>query len=114
MAMSSYVIQWREEMYNVATERFREVGTYFYTNVAFKYPFPHERECNLFYVEPAQEPIEGDDEEDGDVDEDISEVVTQPEAVPVPVLHRATQVALMCRVPKEHVRGDTRRRRQHS
>jgi hypothetical protein len=107
MAMSSYVIQWREEMYNVATERFRGVGTYFYTNVVFKYPFPHERECNLFYVEPAQEPIEVD----GDVDE---EVVTQPEAVPVPVLHRATQVALMCRVPKEHVRGDTRRRRQHS
>jgi hypothetical protein len=30
MVTSSYVIQWREEMYNVATERFREVGTYFY------------------------------------------------------------------------------------
>jgi hypothetical protein len=96
-------IQWREEMYNIATEEFGEVGTYFYTNVAHQYPYPHEREYNPFYVEPAaeagaeDEDAEEDDDNENDVDEDIGEVVGQPvEApVPVPILPMATQLALI-------------------
>jgi hypothetical protein len=43
---------------------------YFFSNVVLKYPFPNDRECNPFYVEPAQEVlIEDDDEEDDDADE---------------------------------------------
>jgi hypothetical protein len=99
------VIQWREDMYNLATEEFGEVGTYFYTNVAYKYPFPHEREYNPFNVDPLEEASadeavddeEGDDEEEdeADVDEDIGVLVEQPEAVPVPPLPDATRLALI-------------------
>ena len=35
MGKNNNVIQWREEMYNLATEEFGEVGAYFYTNIAF-------------------------------------------------------------------------------
>ena len=52
MGKNNNVIQWREEMYNLATEEFGAIGTYFYTNIAFSFPFPHEREYNPFYVEP--------------------------------------------------------------
>jgi hypothetical protein len=75
MGKSNNVIQWREEMYNLATEEFGEVGTYFYTNVAYKYPLPHEREYNPFYVEPVLEDSTGEDEDDVyfDVEEDIGD-----------------------------------------
>jgi hypothetical protein len=80
MGKSNNVIPWREEMCKLATEEFGEVGTYFYTNVAFKYLFPHEREYNPFYAEPQQEALtEEDDEDDDDVDEDIGELEVQPE-----------------------------------
>ena len=36
MGKSNNVFQRREEMYKLATEKFGVVGTYFYTNVAFK------------------------------------------------------------------------------
>jgi hypothetical protein len=55
MGKVNNVIQWREDMYNPATEEFGEVGTYFCTNVAYKYPFPHEREYNPFNVDPLEE-----------------------------------------------------------
>jgi hypothetical protein len=44
MGKSNNVIQWREKMNNLATEEFGEVGTYSFTNIAYKYPFPHQRE----------------------------------------------------------------------
>jgi hypothetical protein len=47
MGKAKNVIQWKEDMY-----KFGEVGTYFYTNVAYQYPFPHEREYNPYYIEP--------------------------------------------------------------
>jgi uncharacterized protein YlzI (FlbEa/FlbD family) len=57
MGKHNNVIQSREEIYNLATEEFGKVGvgTYFYTNVAYRYPFPHERDYNSFYVEPVRE-----------------------------------------------------------
>jgi hypothetical protein len=55
-------------MYNIATEEFGEVGTYFYTNIAYQYPYFHEREYNPFYVEPAIEA--GADDEDAEEDDD--------------------------------------------
>jgi hypothetical protein len=33
MGKSNNVIQWKEDMYSLATEEFGEVGTYFYINV---------------------------------------------------------------------------------
>lgn len=51
MGKHNNVIEWREKMYTLATSEFGEVGTYFYTNVAFRYPFPHEMEFNPYYVE---------------------------------------------------------------
>jgi hypothetical protein len=66
-------------MYNLATEEFDKVGTYFYTIVAFKCSIPRQREYNPFYIEPAQEEDdEDDDENDNDADEDIGELVVQP------------------------------------
>jgi hypothetical protein len=75
MGKSNNVIQWREEMYNLATEEFGEVGKYFYTNVAYKYPLPHEREYNPFYVEPVLKVSTDEDEDDVyfDVEEDIGD-----------------------------------------
>jgi hypothetical protein len=111
------VIQWREDMYNLATEEFGEVGTYFYTNVAYKYPFPHEREYNPFYVNPLEEAAadeEGDEEEEdeADVDEDIGVVVEQPEAVPVPTLPEATRLALINKLREGAYEG--RRKKQEA
>jgi hypothetical protein len=106
MGKANNVIQWKEDMYNLATEEFGEVGTYFYTNVAHQYPFPHERKHNPFYVEPIDEDIdeavadeddeddEDDEEEDAEVEEDIGEVVQQ-EAVPLPDIPDAARVALI-------------------
>ena len=69
MGKNNNVILWKESMYNMATELFGEVGAYFYTNVAYRYPFPHEREYNPFFFEPALEgPVEGHDAE-GEVNE---------------------------------------------
>ena len=101
MGKNNNVIQWREAMYNLATEEFGEVGTYFYTNVAFRFPFPHEREYNPFYVEPVAEVLVGpvpppndelgeEDEDNEDVEEDIGEV-----HVPVPDIPAATLVKLV-------------------
>jgi hypothetical protein len=45
MGKHNNVVQWKESMYNLATELFGEVGTYFHTNVAYRYPYP-------YYVEP--------------------------------------------------------------
>ena len=93
MGKNSNVIQWREEMYNLATEEF-------YTNIAFSFPFPHEREYNPFYVEPiVEDPIldgdedDGEDEEDEDIEEDIGEPV--PVVVPAPALPDVTRIALV-------------------
>ena len=36
MGKNNNVILWKESMYNMATELFGEVGTYFYTNVAYR------------------------------------------------------------------------------
>jgi hypothetical protein len=82
------VVRWKESMYNLATELFGQVGTYFQTNVVYRYPYPHEREYNPYYVEPvivapmapAAAAYEDDDEEkdDDDEEEDISEVVVPP------------------------------------
>jgi hypothetical protein len=105
MGKANNIIQWREDMYNLATEEFGEVGTYFYTNVAYKYPFPHERDYNPFYVEPVEEAIteeaeEAEDDEDED-DEDVADgvedigVVVENDAVPLPDLPDATRVALI-------------------
>jgi hypothetical protein len=102
MGKSNNVIQWRDEMYNLATEEFGEVGTYFHTNVAYKYPFPHEREYNPFYVEPAEQAIIEEDEDhdenkyfDADEDNEGEEEEGQQEAVPAPDLPEATRVALI-------------------
>jgi hypothetical protein len=115
MGKANNVIQWRVDMYNLATEEFGEVGTqYFYTNVGYKYPFSHEREYNPFYVEPLEEAAadeavddeEGDEEEDeADVEEDIGVIVEQPEAVPVPRqlmlrVSRGTRLALINKLRK--------------
>lgn len=103
MGKNNNVIQWREEMYSLATEEFGEVGTYFYTNVAYTYPFPQEREYNPFFVEPVPEAIvpnaeddEDEDDEEDDVEEDIGELVNPvPPPVPPPVLPEATMIALV-------------------
>jgi hypothetical protein len=115
MGKSNDVIQWREKMYNLATEEYGEVGTYFYTNTAFRYPFPHERDYNLFYIEPepSEAPIEddeGEDEEDN-VEEDIGELV-EPEEVPVPVLAEATRLALINKLREGAYEG--RRKKQEA
>ena len=100
-------------MYKLATEEFSMVGTYFYTNVAFKYPFPQERQYNPFYAEPQQEAlIEEDDEDDDDVDENISELEAQPEDVPVPFLPEATQIALINKLRERAYEG--RRKKQEA
>jgi Zinc knuckle len=118
MGKSNNVIQWRDEMYNLATEEFGEVGTYFHTNVAYKYPFPHEREYNPFYVEPVQEAIieeeeDNDENEYFDADEDNEdEEEEQPEAVPAPVLPEATQVALINKLREGAY--EARRKRQEA
>jgi hypothetical protein len=52
MGKHNNVVQWKESMYNLATELFGEVGTYFHTNVAYRFPYPHEREYNPYYFEP--------------------------------------------------------------
>jgi hypothetical protein len=92
------------DMDNLDTEKYGEVGAYFYTKVAFKYLFPDEREYGPFHFEPAQEaPSEGDGEEndednyeeDDDADKDVDVFVVKSEAVSVPVLPEATQVALI-------------------
>jgi hypothetical protein len=108
MGKSNNVIQRREEMYKLTTEEFGVVGTYFYTNVAFKYPFPHEREYNPFYAEPQQEALIEED----DVDEDISELEAQAEDVPVPFLPEATQIALINKLRERAYEG--RRKKQEA
>ena len=99
MGKNNNVIQWREEMYNLATEEFGEVGTYFYTNVAFRFPFPHERDYNPFYVEPAaaeEAPAAAlDDDEDEEDEEDEEEDIGEPVPGPEPGLPLATQLALV-------------------
>ena len=90
MGKNNNVILWKESMYNMATELFGEVGTYFYTNVAYRYPFPHEREYNPFFFEPALEgPVEGHDAE-GEVneggEENEADEVDAVEPEPMPVL----------------------------
>jgi hypothetical protein len=120
MGKGNNVIQWREEMNNIATEEFGEVGTYFYTNVANQYPYPHEREYNPFYVEPAaeagaeDEDDEEDDDDENDVEEDIGEVEDEPaEApVPVPILAMATQLALINKLREGAF--EARRKRQEA
>jgi hypothetical protein len=52
MGKHNNVVQWKESMYNLATELFGEVGTYFHTNVAYRFPYPHEREYSPYYFEP--------------------------------------------------------------
>ena len=78
MGKNNNVIQWREAMYNLATEEFGEVGTYFYTNVPFRFPFSHEREYNPFYVEPVAEvlvgPVPPPNDELGEEEEDNEDV----------------------------------------
>ena len=110
----SKFIQWREEMYNLATSEFGEVGTYFYTGVAYRYPYPHERDYNPFYVEavPAA-PVadEDDEEEEDDVEEDIGVPVVLPE-VHAPVLPEATQLALINKLREGAYEG--RRRQQEA
>jgi hypothetical protein len=39
MGKHNNVIQWREAMYNEATELYGEVGSYFHTNVSYRYPY---------------------------------------------------------------------------
>ena len=109
MGKHNNVVQWKESMYNLATELFGEVGTYFQTNVAYRYPYPHEREYNPYYVEPvivapvapAAAVDEDDDEEedDDDEEEDIGEVVDPPVVLPPlappDALPVATQLALV-------------------
>jgi hypothetical protein len=102
-------------MYNLATEEFGKVGTNFYTNVAYKYHFPHERDYNPFYVEPVEEAIieeaeaedkeDEDDEDIADDEEDIGIVVANepasPPDLPDPAdLPDATQVALINKLRK--------------
>lgn len=96
MGKGNNIIQWRDEMYNLATEEFGEVGTFFITNVAHRYPIPHEREYNPYFVEPVAaapgaEAEDDDDEEDEDeeVEEDLGEVVAMP------ILPEATRLALI-------------------
>ena len=105
-------------MYSLATEEFGEVGTNFYTNVAFQYPFPHEREYNPFYVEPTFETTavvdedEGNnEEEDAEVEEDLGEVVQQ-EAVPLPDMTEAARVALIKKLREGAF--EARRKRQEA
>jgi hypothetical protein len=118
MGKANNVIQWKEDMYNLATEKFGEVGTYFYTNVA--HLFPHDREYNPFYFEPideafdeaiADEDDEEDEEEDIEVEEDIGEVVQQ-EAVPLPDIPEAARVALINKLREGAF--EARRKRQEA
>jgi Reverse transcriptase (RNA-dependent DNA polymerase)/Zinc knuckle len=96
MGKNNNVILWKESMYNMATELFGEVGTYFYTNVAYRYPFPHEREYNPFFVEPALVgPAEGPEEE-GEANENGEEnEADAAEPEPEPVLPDETVLALV-------------------
>jgi hypothetical protein len=101
------VIEWREKMYTLATTEFGEVGTYFYTNVPFKYPYPHERDYNPYNVEivaqPGVEPpaaavaagqpqaaavaaVDDIDEEEAEIAEVVEEEEVGPVLAPPPVL----------------------------
>jgi hypothetical protein len=119
MGKANNVIQWREDMYNLATEEFGEVGTYFYTNVGYKY---HERDYNPFYVKPVEETIieeaeavdevDEDDEVIADDVEDIGVVVANepapPPDLPDPAdLPDATRVALINKL-REGAYADSR------
>jgi hypothetical protein len=53
MGKANNVIQWKEDMYSLATEEFGEVGTYFYTNVAYQYPFSHRTLSPLLRPPPS-------------------------------------------------------------
>ena len=135
MGKSNNVIEWREKMYTLATTEFGEVGTYFYTNVPFKYPYPHERDYNPYYVEivpqPGVEPpapaavaagqpqaaavavAEADDidEEEADVAE-VEEEEVGPALAPPPVLEDEIRNALISKL-----RGDAfvaRRKREEA
>ena len=118
MGKANNVIQWKEDMYSLATEEFGEVGTYFYTNVAYQYPFPHEREYNPFYVEltdettaVVDEDAANNEEEDAEVEEDLGEVVQQ-EAVPLPDITEAARVALIRKLREGAF--EARRKRQEA
>ena len=118
MGKANNVIQWKEDMYSLATEEFGEVGTYFYTNVAYQYPFPHEREYNPFYVEltdettaVVDEDAANNEEEDAEVEEDLGEVVQQ-EAVPLPDMTEAARVALIKKLREGAF--EARRKRQEA
>jgi hypothetical protein len=81
MGKGNNVIQLREELY---IHRYRSVlrcRNTLYTNFAYQYPYPHEREYNPFYVEPApavvQEGATEEDAEDDDDDEDDVESTSE-------------------------------------
>jgi hypothetical protein len=98
MGKGNNIIQWRDEMYNLATEEFGEVGTFFITNVVHRYPIPHEREYNPYFVEPVAaapgaEAEDDDDDDDEDEDEEVEEELG--EVVAMPILPEATKLALI-------------------
>jgi hypothetical protein len=133
MGKSNNVIEWREKMYTLATTEFGEVGTYFYTNVPFKYPYPHERDYNPYYVEivaqPGVEPpaaavaagqpqaaavaaVDDIDEEEVEIAEEVEEEEVGPVLAPPPVLEDEVRNALISKL-----RGDVfvaRRKREEA
>jgi hypothetical protein len=97
MGKHNNFVQWKESMYNLATELFGEVGTYLHTNSAYRYVY-YVEPVIVAPVEPAAAVDEDDDEEDDDdEEEDVGEVVVPPVVLPPlappDALPAATQLA---------------------
>ena len=71
------VIQWKEEMQNLACGLYGMTGLFFSTNKSYFHPFPREVDYNPAYANPLHDDEDDEEEDDDDDTEDARPVVPQ-------------------------------------
>lgn len=77
------VVQWKEDMQNMACGLYGMTGLFFSTNMSYFHPFPREEDYNPAYVHPPPDDEDDEEEEDDDDAEEAGPAAPAAPAVPV-------------------------------